>query len=128
MNQPLLDKFAVGLSASCAAHCLLLPVAIVVLPGLSTAFVADEFFHQLLLLLVIPTSVIALTLGCRKHGRWHLALCGLVGLAMLIFAALFGHNVVGETGERFVTVLGSAVIACGHLRNHYLCRQRACCR
>ena len=64
-----MDKAAVGLSLMCVAHCLLTPIAIVMLPALGAIFLEDERFHSVLLFLVLPTSLLALTIGCRKHRR-----------------------------------------------------------
>ena len=61
-----LDKIAVYLSVLCAVQCLLLPVSALLLPTLSLIPLADEWFHSLLLFFVIPTSVLAMALGCKS--------------------------------------------------------------
>ena len=61
-------------------HCLALPVAIVMMPALSADVFADEYFHLLLLYLVLPTSVIALGLGCRRHRLFKMMVWGGAGL------------------------------------------------
>ena len=66
-NISLLDKLAVSASMLCAIHCLFLPVILVVFPALGATLFGDELFHALLLWLIIPLSVIALSLGCRRH-------------------------------------------------------------
>ena len=58
------DRAAIGISALCIAHCLVLPVALVLAPSVTLLTVLnDELFHKLLILLVLPTSIFALTLG-----------------------------------------------------------------
>ena len=123
---PLLDKFAVTTSAFCAIHCLCLPLLLGVFPALGATLFVEEAFHVLLLWLVIPFSLVALSLGCRKHKSWLVAILGFVGLTVLILAASLGHGVLGETGERVATLLGAIVIATGHLRNYTLCRRVEC--
>ena len=59
-----LDKSAIGLSVLCLIHCLALPLALVTSFSFSALWVADESFHQLLVFLVLPTSFLALALGC----------------------------------------------------------------
>jgi type IV secretory pathway VirB2 component (pilin) len=119
-----LDRIAVGMSLLCAVHCVLLPFALIALPALSATLTGDEAFHRLLLIGVIPTSVIALSMGCRKHGSWRTLLCGFFGLAILVAAAFFGHDLVGETGEKVATVLGASVIALSHFQNLRLCKRQ----
>ena len=110
----------------CTIHCLFLPVILVVFPALGATLFGEELFHVLLLWLVIPLSVIALSLGCRRHKDRLVAAIGLVGLTFLVVAASLGHDFLGETNERILTIIGAAVIAMGHLRNYSLCRREEC--
>lgn len=121
-----LDKFAVSTSAVCAVHCLFLPLLVGAFPALGATIFGQESFHVLLLWFVIPSSVIALTLGCRAHKDVPVALLGVAGITALVLAAAFGHDWLGETGERVLTLLGAATIAAGHIRNFTLCRREHC--
>ena len=123
---PLLDKFAVSTSALCAVHCLCLPIILAISPALGATMFGDEAFHVWLLWLVIPLSIAALTMGCRKHRDRLVPLLGLAGLTLLIVAATLGHATLGEFGERVATLLGACAIATGHLRNYTLCRRIDC--
>ena len=120
-----IDKAAIGLSLICAVHCLLLPVALVMLPALAASTFGDERFHQSLLIVVLPTSLIALTMGCRQHQNTSVIAMGLPGLIVLTLAAFFGHD-LGENGEKIASLLGASLIALAHLRNHTLCRSLHC--
>ena len=120
------DKAAVILSLACAMHCLLLPVALVMLPALAILPLADESFHQLLLLGVIPVSLLAMVMGCRRHRSGLVASAGLMGLGLLLFAALFGHDLLGEAGEKLFTLLGSASLVFGHIQNYKRCQSNDC--
>ena len=122
----LLDKFAVSTSAFCAIHCLCLPLLLGVFPALGTSIFGQDPFHVLLLWLVIPLSLVALSLGCKQHKSRLVIAAGLSGLAFLIAAATLGHDILGETGERIATVTGAVAIAIGHLRNFILCRRLDC--
>jgi len=51
---------------------------------------------------------------------------GLAGLAFLVLAAFAGHSLLGENGERAVTLLGAGFIALAHIRNYKLCRNLDC--
>ncbi|MDD9976445.1 MAG: MerC domain-containing protein [Boseongicola sp.] len=123
---PFLDKFAVTTSGLCAIHCLSLPMLLAIFPALGATLFGQESFHVWLLWLVIPLSIIALSMGCRKHKSWLVALLGFIGLSVLVIAASFGHDVLGETGERVATLMGVTVIAVGHVRNYTLCRRVEC--
>ena len=121
-----LDKTAIGLSLFCAIHCLLLPVALVMAPTLAASGFASEAFHQWLLIAVLPISVVALGLGCRRHHNFSTLRWGIPGLLILSFTALWGHDLLGETGEKLASLLGASLIAVGHWINHRLCQQQNC--
>lgn len=122
-----LDKFAIALSGVCLVHCLIAPVLVTLLPIFSmTAFVEDLLFHKLLLWLVLPTSVIALFLGCRKHKQWLIVGTGVLGMAILVAVALFGHEWFGHTGEKIATSVGGLVLALSHYFNFRACQSNTC--
>ena len=123
--QPLSDKTAISLSLICTLHCLALPLAVIMLPSLAILPLENEAFHWSIVLIVIPISIYALTMGCKKHRRYGILLTGGIGLLVLIAAVLFGEA-LGEVMEKSLTVLGSAIIAFGHFRNYYWCRQKDC--
>lgn len=117
------DKAAMALSIACALHCLLLPVALIALPAIASLPLADESFHQMLLMGVLPVSLLAVLLGCRQHRSAGVAGTCLLGLGLLLVAALLGHDLFGERGEKILTVLGSVVVVCGHIQNYRRCQQ-----
>ena len=108
-------------------HCLLTPVLITLLPILSlSAFVEDVLFHQLMLWLVLPTSCIALFLGCRKHKRLSIAATGAIGMAVLVAVAFFGHEWFGVGGEKIATTVGGLILAASHFLNFRACQSITC--
>ena len=119
--QAISDKTAVSLSLVCAIHCLAMPMAVVLLPSVAALSLSDEAFHIWLLVAVLPFSIYALTMGCKKHKRYRLLLIGGAGLLVLSFAGFFGHDTLGHAWERWLTLIGASVIALGHLWNHRLC-------
>ncbi|MGI9409943.1 MAG: MerC domain-containing protein [Hyphomicrobiaceae bacterium] len=121
-----LDKLAVSTSTVCAIHCLCLPLLLAVFPAIGATLFGQESFHQILLWVVIPLSVVGLTLGCRRHKDALVALLGLAGLTVLVLVAVLGHSTLGEVGERTATLVGSCAIAIGHVRNYLLCRGTEC--
>ena len=120
-----LDKIAVYLSVLCAVQCLLLPVSALLLPTLSLIPLADEWFHSLLLFFVIPTSVLAMALGCKKHKSYNIIFYGFFGVIILIISAIWGHDLFGESGEIVSTLVGTSILSYGHIQNQKLCK--LCC-
>ena len=122
-----LDGLAVLFSGTCMVHCLVLPLLVTVLPIIQGSTLLDEqTFHLIMLLFILPTSLIALTIGCRKHKDRLTMILGGVGLSVLTFTALFGHEVFGLVGERFVTTGGGLILALAHIQNFRRCRSVDC--
>ena len=120
---PNLDRLAISTSAVCAIHCLCLPLLLGLFPALSSSIFGQEAFHQLLLWLIIPLSLFSLTLGCKRHKSKSVAVMGLIGLAILLFTAILGHDFLGEFYERVATLIGASAIATAHVQNFRLAKQ-----
>lgn len=83
-----LDRVAISMAVICGIHCLVTPILLVVLPILATTFWVDENFHLWMLLLVIPTTTLAVWSGCRRHkDKWVVASAAL-GLGILVTALI----------------------------------------
>ena len=117
LTQTTADKFAIGLSLMCTVHCFATPVILALLPSLAVLQINAEQFHLWILAVVLPTSLLALSLGCKKHKRTRYMACGVVGLAFLIIAVLLGQ----EEAEKALTLIGSAFIALAHWFNYQQC-------
>jgi hypothetical protein len=124
--QAIADKTAISLSFICTLHCLAAPFLVALLPTLAAINLEDEAFHLWMVIAVIPTSLLALSMGCKKHRDYRVLLLGITGLSLLIIAAFLGHDLLGESAETALTVLGASIIAAGHLLNHRLCQHRSC--
>ena len=120
-----LDKVAISFSVVCAVHCLLLPIVVLLFPAISASILGSEDFHSLLLYFIIPSSVIALILGCNNHGKFYVYFYGIIGITILLAASIFGHDYLGETGEIIFTLIGTTIISFGHFKNQKLCDE--CC-
>ncbi len=119
--QGITDKFAISLSLMCVIHCLALPVLLALLPGMAVLQLDNEAFHLWMVVAVLPTSIYALTLGCKQHKRYQLLILGTIGLALLVMALVLGEERIGEAGEKILTVLGAGFVAVGHWFNYRLC-------
>lgn len=120
-NSGVLDGLAIGASAACLVHCLLLPILIAVLPAASEYLGVPESFHTATFLFAVPASALAMRTGYRHHGIVLPAALALVGLVLLGVGALAGFRLFLETG---VSVVGSLILAIGHLENWRL-REKA---
>lgn len=121
------DKLAITLSVLCAIHCLALPLIAVVLPSILAMPFAEESFHFWLMVIVVPVSVYALTLGCKQHKRYRIVALGAVGLSILIVTAIAGERYLTEMQEKIFTLIGVTIIALGHFWNFHLCREKKMC-
>jgi len=122
-----LDRFAVFLSGVCVVHCLLTPIILTVLPVIAAnAFIEDVLFHQAILWLVLPTSCIALFIGCRKHKDLLIAGSGILGMLLLIFVAFFAHDLLTSLQEKIATSVAGLILAYSHLRNYTACQDQTC--
>mgnify|MGYP001246316184 CR=1 FL=1 len=121
--QAIADKSAIGLSFLCALHCLLLPAAIVLYPTTLGFLPGDESVHFVLLFVVIPISAYALIKGGKVHKSRKVFITGISGLLVLVAAVILGHDMLGEIGEKILTVLGSIIVIIAHAQNHFICRE-----
>lgn len=95
MNMPindhkrrLLDTTAVVLSGVCMLHCLALPIVLTVLPIVNVSLMDETTFHLVMMVVILPISLIALTIGCRQHKDRLTLILGTTGLTILTGTAL----------------------------------------
>ncbi len=120
------DGIGIVGSAACALHCIAAPVLLVAGTTLPASFLTDESFHRILLGAILPASLLAFGLGCWRHkDRWVLLL-GVLGLLGLSSPVVEPHDLISETGERWVTVGSAGILIAAHLRNFERCRAHGC--
>jgi len=125
-NSKFLDGMAVLLSGTCMVHCLVLPLMVTLFPIVQGSLLDEYQFHLIMLLFILPTSLIALFIGCRQHKDTLTMILGATGLSILTVTALFGHDLFGYTGERVVTTFGGLILASAHIKNYLCCRADEC--
>jgi len=121
-NQILIDKTSISLSFLCVIHCLATPLIVIMLPSLAGLPLHSEAFHLWLVVAVLPLSIYALTLGCKKHKHRRVMVFGVMGLFVLVMTVLLGHDRLGENWEKIFTVIGASLVALGHILNYRLCQ------
>jgi len=125
-TQFFLDRVSIGFSIICAFHCAFFPLMLAVFPSIAVLPVDDQVFHEMLVWLVLPSSVMAASLGCSRH-KDRKVLIGIgVGLIIFVLTALFGHDHLGETGEKVAIFLAAIILAWSHWRNFSLCHKESC--
>ena len=112
-----IDQIAIALSAVCIVHCLAVPLLVAILPVIAVTFGPSAHFHELMLWLVVPTSLVGLVLGMRVHKRKDLVLIGGLGMLLVALAALYGHDAWARWLEVGVSIVGSLVLASAHWQN-----------
>jgi hypothetical protein len=115
-----LDNAAVALSGICLLHCLTLPVLIAVVPFMSQF--GEGHFHAQMLLVVLPVSVIAFTLGFRRHHVRRVAAWGVIGMLLLVLGATVVHSSFGLIADRVATICAALILASAHYFNNRLSR------
>lgn len=127
MQHDTYDRFAIALSGLCAIHCIALPIAASLTPLLMSTVkhgssMHEFWFHQFILIFIIPISLFALVTGFRCHRKNIPMLLGGLGLSILVIVALFAEQLISQqmisyTGETILTVIGGIVHAAGHITN-----------
>lgn len=118
----LLDNAAVILSGICLLHCLTLPIAIAILPFLGQ-FGAGHF-HVQMLVVVLPVSIIAFSLGFRRHRSIGVIAWGIAGMLLLVLGGTVAHSSYGIIADRAVTICGALILAFAHYFNNRFSRHR----
>ena len=122
-TQKISDKFAISLSTICAIHCFFVPALLVLFSSFESIQYDNELIHFLFLLMTVPISFFALTLGLKNHKKSSFFILGIAGLIILILALVLGEGILGELGEKLVTLIGSIIVVFAHFKNYQTCIQ-----
>ena len=119
------DKFAMSFSAICLIHCLFAPSLIILSYSSLALTIESELIHKIILLLTVPISIFAISLGYKNHSNNSIIYTGIAGLTILISALLIGEN-IGENAELVLTMVGSLMVIYCHYRNYKICKEVNC--
>ena len=117
--QRIFDNFGLTVSAACAIHCILLPVLLILSPYIELTFFTSHEFHETLMYFILPTSLIAFTMGCKRHNDDIVKLGGICGIFILLLA--ISLHELSEIVSVIMTLFASSVLIFTHLRNRTLC-------
>ena len=124
-SQLISDKFAMSFSAMCMIHCLFAPSLIILSYSSLALTVESELIHKAILLLTIPVSIFAISLGYKNHSNNSIIYTGIAGLTILISALLIRER-IGENAELILTTIGSLMVIACHYRNYRICKKVNC--
>ncbi|MEM1133983.1 MAG: MerC domain-containing protein [Pseudomonadota bacterium] len=111
-----LDGFGITLSALCLIHCLVLPIALALLPILGHSstlgwFSENEWFHVAILIPILLVSGPVFFRAAQHDAR--IGYIGGAGIALLCIALLMPN----EWLEQTITTLGSIMLITAHIFN-----------
>jgi len=113
------DFVAIGLSAVCLVHCLLLPVAVAAVPFSHGWLGHDEVAaHWLVFGVGLVVTSWALGAGFRRHGAAVVLLVGVAGLLVMLMGAI---HLFERWLEATLTVAGALIVGAAHVLNLKLC-------
>ena len=124
-SQILSDKFAMSFSMLCLMHCLFAPALIVLSYSSLAITIESELVHKIILLLTIPISIFAITLGYKNHLNNSIIFTGISGLTILVAALLIGEK-INENTELILTTIGSMLLIFCHYKNYKICKKINC--
>ncbi len=114
--RPLADRLGIAASGVCAVHCLFVPLALALFPGVMARLFASPFTHHVLTGVVVCTSLAAFVPGWLKHGQARVWGWALAGLGCLLAARFEAEG----PAEIVLTALGSVLLIVAHRLNHSL--------
>ena len=127
------DRYAILLSGLCAIHCIALPLIASFIPFLAITIqhgyeLHAFLFHQFILLVILPVSLMALGAGYFTHRKWLPVVVAAIGLIVLTVTALFidaliHQHVILHAGETALTMAGGIIHAAGHILNMQAARK-----
>ncbi len=123
--QRIFDTIGITMSGTCAIHCLMAPVTVIILPLLGLTIVDEHILHEILLYLILPSALIAITMGCRKHKDYSVAALAIIGISLLVYTVVL-HDIYDPQLITVMTFIGSTLLVISHVRNYMLCRKADC--
>jgi hypothetical protein len=109
MREGRLDRWAIGLSGLCLAHCLATSVAVALLSA-AGGLLVSHLVHEIGLIIAIVFGALALGRGVYQHGYAMPVWVGSLGLGVMAGALALPH----ASGEVIFTILGVLLLSLGH--------------
>lgn len=122
----MLDKAGMIASITCAIHCMIMPLAITLLPIFGLSLFATEEFEWILLMISAMLGITSLCFGFRKHKSFKAFSFLGIGLTLLVIGRLAHEHVSHFHIFEFdlyllFLVAGAIMVALSHWLNNKLC-------
>ncbi len=115
------DGAAIAASVLCLAHCLLVPLVLLLAPALGALFIVPEEFHSWAVVFAVPTSIAALLIGHQRHRHFAPTALAMPALAMMAWGAFAETTPLHEL---LLTVLGASMLVIAHVSNRKMASAR----
>ena len=121
----MIDKVCMFLSVSCAIHCLIIPLVIILVPVFGLSLFVSETYEWVLLAFSAILGVSSLCFGYRKHKSLKAFAYLSSGIMLIVIGRLY-HSHSTNHGFKLdlftlMLVFGSLLVATSHYLNNKLC-------
>ena len=122
--QRIFDTIGITSSGTCIIHCLYAPVSLILIPIFGISILDVAIFHEAILYFILPSALVAITMGCRKHKDYRVALLAVTGITILLYATLYHESLQGIL--ELITLTGGLFLIISHFINFILCQKAGC--
>ena len=122
--QRIFDTIGITSSGTCIIHCLYAPVSLILIPIFGISVLDIAIFHEAILYFILPSALVAITMGCRKHKDYRVALLAVTGITILLYATLYHESLQGIL--ELITLTGGLFLIISHFTNFILCQKAGC--
>ncbi len=122
------DKVGILLSALCCIHCMAIPFAMLLAPGLSSV-IDHHAVHLVGFTIIVPLGLYAFISKLKVHANKKPLYIGLFGMLLLV-ASMLSHDLLGhgtaEVLEISFSIIGGMALVSAHILNIRLCKCSSC--
>ncbi len=115
---PYLDRIGALMSFTCAIHCVVFPLLLVLLPWLGATFLYDRKIELFFIAGSIFLATLSYSYGFHFHRKIHLMLVLYLCTGMIVA----GKLLIGGVPGLWMAVPGALGLAAGHMVNLRLCQ------
>ena len=121
-----LDRFGVLASLACAAHCLIAPFLVGLIPLVGLSFLFSETAERSLIAATVIVCIFSLLPAyIRQHKKLHSIILATLGLGLIILTHLQFEDNLAAKATFLIT--GAILVSTAHLLNRRLCRACVAC-
>lgn len=115
------DQVGIAGSLLCLVHCATTPLLVGYLSVASLSFLADEWIHKTLAVILLVIAAVAFLPGFRHHKKKSVLVVGVAGVLVLLTAGFALDHHASPPLEIGLTAFGSLLLLGAHTANWRLC-------